>query len=72
MTQPESVDLAVRLIAALKPLAERSDNRTLLALSDLVLETRNPEDLMSVVRLYTQEFPTDPLAGKIKFLSREE
>jgi hypothetical protein len=67
MTQPESVDLAVRLIAALKPLAERSDNRTLLALSDLVIETRDPEDLMSVVRLYTSEYPDDPIAGKIHF-----
>jgi hypothetical protein len=67
MTQPESVDLAVRLITALKPLAERADNRTLLALSDLVLETRDPEDLMSVIRLFTSEYPDDAIAGKIHF-----
>jgi hypothetical protein len=72
MPEPEGIDLACRLLLALRPLAERSGNTTLLALSDLVLETRDPEDLMSVVRLYTSEFPSDPLAGKIKFLSHEE
>jgi hypothetical protein len=71
-TEPTGVDLAIRLLAALRPLAERSDNRTLLALSDLVVQTRNPDDLMSVVRLYTQEFPTDPLAGKIRFPNSSE
>jgi hypothetical protein len=72
MPEPEGIDLACRLLLALKPLAERSGNTTLVALTDHVRQTRNAEDLASVFRLYTQEYPNDPLAAKIHVLNSGE
>jgi hypothetical protein len=66
--EPEGIDLAVRLLAALRPLAERSGNTTLLALTDCVCQTRDGNELAGLFRLYTMEYPDDPLAAKIHVL----
>jgi len=63
--EPEGIDLACRLLAALRPLAERSGNSTLLALTDCVCQTRDANELAGLFRLYTMEYPDDPLAAKI-------
>jgi hypothetical protein len=70
--EPEGVDLAVRLLAALRPLAERSGNSTLLALTDCVCQSRDANELVAVITLYRQEYPGDPLAGKIHVWNTEE
>ena len=71
-SEPEGVDLAIRLLTALRPLAERSDNRTLLALTDCVCQTRDANELAGLFKLYKQEYPSDPLAAKIHVWNHEE